>query len=91
MDDMPALAVQVDPFLSNRSGNEDLRAVRRVESEEIAVAVLRVALYKLDDVAVFSPGVVARQQSMVLSWRERGSPNRHGRDHAAIPDDRRAV
>ena len=57
---MPALTMQVDPFLTNRSGNEDLGPVRCVESEEITVAVLRLALYKLDDVAVFSPVVVAR-------------------------------
>ncbi len=72
MDNMPALPVQVDPFLSDRSGNEDLWSVRRVESEEIPVAVLGVTLYKLDDVAVFSPGVIARQQGMILLGTNEG-------------------
>ena len=60
MDNMPTFAVQVDPFLSNRSGNEDFWSVRRVESEKISVAGLSVTLYKLYDVPVFRSSVVAQ-------------------------------
>src|SRR5216117_496042 len=40
MENMPTLTVQVDSFLSNGSGHEDFRAVRGIETEKIAVAVL---------------------------------------------------
>jgi hypothetical protein len=66
VNDVTAFAVQVDAFLPNGSGNQDFWAVRRVESKEIAVAVLSVAFYKLDDVPVLSPGVVSPQGQRAL-------------------------
>jgi hypothetical protein len=56
---MATLSVQVDPLLADRCRNEDLRPVRRVEAEEVAVAVCRAALDQLDDVTVLGGGVVA--------------------------------
>jgi hypothetical protein len=52
MDNVTAFAVQVNALLTDRSGNEDLWPVRRVEPEEIPIAILCVAFYKLNYVAI---------------------------------------
>ena len=72
MDNMPTFAVQVDPFLPDRGRNEDFRAVRSVEPEEIPITVLCVTFYELNDIAVLGSGVVARQQSSICLCSNKG-------------------
>src|ERR1019366_7944702 len=72
VNNVTAFAVQVDAFLPNGGGNEDFWPVRRVESEEIPVAVLSVTFHKLDDVAILGPGVIARQQGTILLCAHKG-------------------
>src|SRR5439155_18173128 len=66
VENVPTLAVKVDPFLSDRSRDEDFWAVRRIESEEIAASILSITFYKLDGVAVLSPGMVSCQQRIIF-------------------------